>query len=141
MPYVPQDPPSAADLDSYEFKEWLTTVQQFYFNESGFLSLDTVPVSGEYYLKLSDTFIYFDTVNPSGTYLYLPKATEVLGKKYYLFTKPGYAPASASVIMRVAKFPNIAVGEGSWVDRPPSISKGSAYEFIATEQGWVANEL
>lgn len=141
MPYVPQDPPSAAELDSLEFKEWLTTVQQFYLNEAGFLSLDTVPVSGEYYLKLSDTYIYFDTINPSGTYLYLPKATEVLGKKYYIFTKPGYPNASASVIMRVAKYPNIATGEGSWVDRPISIVKNGKYEFVATEQGWVVNEL
>lgn len=140
MPYVPQEMPSAAPLDSLEFKEWLTTVQQFYLNEAGFLSLDRIPVSGTYYAKLIDTFMYFDTVNPSGTFVYIPKAQEVLGKRYYVFTKPGYPNASASIIMRVAKDHGVATGNG-WVTVAPSPTKDQKWELIATEQGWVANQL
>lgn len=94
MNYIPGPAPLAAKLESYEFKEWLNSIQRFYYNEIGTLVIDemitagTFPAEPDYYpLKMSDSIIVMgDTLLSAGPVYRVirPPYYNCLGKAYYI---------------------------------------------------------
>jgi hypothetical protein len=139
LSYLPDFPPVNTRLDSYDYKEWFSSLQRFFLNESGVLDIDQLTLGSTYEFPENVTIIHIGDDDISGTRFVFPIYVSVLGKIYILKAKD----ASPGALKIRHKTGDKLVGEATFTSDEDQDLDFTNYQdltitYFATEDGWNA---